>query len=194
MKRPTTDEFTKAQDRSKAFIAVIPPELAAEEDSLPRKIASLNASTKSKLGHIYRLVDEVSKVRAPFVACREGCASCCRMNVTIFSFEAERIATATGATMARLKQSKKHDERAFAGKACPFLDAQEVCSIYEHRPLACRGHASFFENASPCHPSVMLEVQAPGVNFSGPTEALSEIARQTSGAMMADIRDFFPDH
>lgn len=192
MQKPTSDEFTRAQDRSKAFVAAIPPELAAAEDSLPKKIASLNASLKSKLGQIYRLVDEVSKVRAPFVACKKGCASCCKMNVTISSLEAEQIFAATSVRHAPVTKSRKHDLNTFAGKPCPFLDDQEVCSIYEYRPLACRSHASFFDDASPCHPSVMLEVSAPEVRLSGPSVALSELARQRGGLVFADIRDFFP--
>lgn len=193
MNLPTNDQLARASERRDAFIAAIPPELAAAEDSLPRKIASLNASVKSKLGHIYRLVDEVSKVRAPFVACREGCASCCKMNVTISSLEAERISKATGLIQTSLTETKKHDATAFAGEPCPFLSDKEACSIYEYRPLVCRSHASFFDNASPCHPSVMLEVRAPEVRFSGPSEALVELARQSGSLVMADIRDFFPN-
>lgn len=193
MQTPTSDDLERAQNKSKAFIAAIPPELAEAEDSLPQKIASLNASTKSKLGHIYRLVDDVSKVRAPFVACKEGCASCCKMNVTTSSLEAARISAATGVKHADVKESRRHEVHTFAGKPCPFLNDKEACSIYDHRPLVCRSHASFFDDASPCHPAVMLEVTAPEVRLSGPSEALFELARQSGGLVMADIRDFFPN-
>lgn len=188
----TQDQIESAECRRTAFLAAIPSQILQAEDKLPQKIRTLNASTKSKLGHIYRLMDDLSKVRSPFVACGIGCASCCRMNVTITSAEAHRIAQASGRRTVNVSRSIHHPAEKFAGTPCPFLDDQNRCSTYENRPLACRIHASFFEDASPCHPSVMLEVIVPQIGFSGLEGAMAELEEQSGEGVVADIRDFFP--
>ena len=103
---------------------------------MPARNHANNASAQSKLGRIYALVDELSAYRAPYVACKQGCSDCCRMNVQISNLEAERIAAATGHRPRTLVRSVKHDNGKFAGEACPFLDGN-ACSIYEHRPYVC---------------------------------------------------------
>lgn len=178
--------------RRAAFIAAIPPSLAQAEDALPREIASLNASARSKLHRIYRLADEISKVREPFVACEKGCASCCHMNVSITSAEADRLAKAAGRRAAPISRSQRHADDKFASQPCPFLGGDGACSVYVDRPLACRKHASFFAHAGPCHPTVMNDLEVPNVGFSGLDGALFTASTEHGQLVIADIRDFFP--
>lgn len=191
MMPPTDADQQVASVRRAAFIDAIPTELVQLEATIPTRITSLNAAPRAKLRHIYRLVDDLSTIRAPFVACRKGCSYCCHMNVTITKDEAAQISRAAGRRVAQLVASIQHEPTKFAGHACPFLSQDGLCSVYEHRPLACRLHASFFEDSAACHPSIMNKVNVPKVEFSGPEEAV----KATSGGaelIVADIRDFFP--
>ena len=83
------------------------------------------------------------------------------------------------------------DERRSTERWIGAEKADFIGSVYAHRPLACRKHASFFLNASPCHPSVMNELRVPKVDFSGLDEALFAAGAE-GAAILADIRDFFP--
>ena len=190
VQQPNRSEIEAAEARRAGFMSAIPPELLDAEDKLPAQVRSLNAATRSKLHRIYQVADDLSNVRGPFVACKKGCASCCHMNVSITKAEAERLAKASGKSMARIAAAPRHARDKFAGKPCPFLDSQGACSIYVDRPLSCRKHSSFFESASACDPRVMNSIEVPLVAFSGLDEALFA-ASGVDGALVADIRDFF---
>ncbi|RYE40865.1 MAG: YkgJ family cysteine cluster protein [Hyphomicrobiales bacterium] len=140
-----SQRYARAQLRQTAFMQALPKALRDEEDAIPAVIRTLNASTRSKLQRIYRLADALGESRAPFVACKKGCAGCCHMNITISSEEASRISAASGRIAKRLTHSIRRDVDAFAGVPCPFLDAAGACSVYPDRPLVCRNHTSFDE-------------------------------------------------
>lgn len=183
---------SRAKGRQLAFFEALPKDLRDQEDAIPAVIRSMNASPRSKLQRIYRLADAMMEVRKPFVACKRGCADCCRMNVTISTEEATRIAAASGRVAKKLFRSVRHDIDTFAGVPCPFLDGDGVCSIYLDRPLACRNHASFDEDAKLCTPTLMNNAEMPMVNYDGLGEALGALAAMGKGSVFADIRDFFP--
>ena len=126
-----------AENRRAAFLGAMPKQLLDREDAIAALVVNENASARSKLRRIYRLTDEMSAFRQEHVACKKGCSACCQMNVTVSSVEAESIAAATGRIAANLTESVAHSQDEFVGKPCPFLHADE-CSIYDHRPLACR--------------------------------------------------------
>jgi Fe-S-cluster containining protein len=86
-------------------------------------------------------------------ACRSGCAHCCRFQVTVTPPEALALADHLRANtpalaVAELAQRCANLARAEHGldaagrvrlkRACVFLQ-DECCSVYEARPLACRG-------------------------------------------------------
>lgn len=191
MHLPSQSEIEVALERRAAFVAAIPRELLDVEDLLPGLVSALNASTRSKLHRVYMVAEDISRVRAPFVACKKGCSSCCHMNVSVTKSEADRIARTLGTSAAILDTAPHHDPGEFAGVPCPFLDEQGACSVYADRPLACRKHSSFFVDENPCHPSVMNRIEVPMVSFSGLDNALMT-ASGASGSLIADIRDFFP--
>jgi uncharacterized protein len=178
--------------RAQAFMASLPADLAAREDKLPSLLRATNASRKSKLVKIYQLADEISAAREPFVACGKGCSHCCHMSIRLTSVEAERLGSEIGRAPARLAATKEREPEAFDGVPCPFLGSDHSCTIYAHRPLACRTHASFEADNSKCHPDVMNDDKVMLVNFSGLDEALFEVSAGVNGLVMADIRDFFP--
>lgn len=187
----TSDHDTEAaQIRRQAFVDALPKRLVELEGSLPTDIARANASARSEIGKIYRLMDQIAEVRAPHVACSGKCADCCRMNVSISALEAKLIADATGRKAATVEAPVRHEQDKFVGVACPFLQ-DDLCTIYEHRPLVCRNHASFYLTAKWCTPEHSLRTDAPMVNFSGIAEGYVAVSGGDR-MIVADIRDFFP--
>jgi Fe-S-cluster containining protein len=103
---------------------------------------------------------ECSCANAAELACHGGCASCCTIRVAATAPEILLIASvvrAFGEEMqtelrqrirAADKTTMQLDEqsRMAAGYLCPFID-NSLCLIYAVRPLACRGHASYDEQA-----------------------------------------------
>lgn len=179
-----------AAERQRAFAEALPAGLLAREDSLPEDLARLNASPRCKLGRVYRLVEEISAIRASYIACGKGCSDCCHMNVTISKVEAEKMANASGRKPVEIKRAVPHETDEYFGQACPFLQ-NDVCSVYEARPLACRLHVSFYSTNIACKGG--SEIQGiPELRFSGIEDSLHLLAKERAQTVFADIRDFFP--
>jgi hypothetical protein len=123
--------------------------------------------------------------------------------VHITSIEASLIAAATGrparpaaqalalnsidpndpALIERWEQS----EREVIGTPCPFLAGSE-CSIYEHRPFACRTHLSLDDDDLLCRLVEGAEIPMPRLD----TRLLVGLFLSAQpGALLADIREFF---
>jgi len=185
------ESYAVAERRQQAMVSALPAALAAAEDSLPTALARLNASPRVKLQRIYRLLDQIGEHAAGHVACRSGCADCCRMNVTISDLEARQIAAHTGRTVAKLTASVEHPIDTYRGVACPFL-VDERCSIYDQRPRVCRQHVSFDTSAYWCAPARSTDVSMPRLGFSGVDAAFQALVTASASAVLADIRDFFP--
>ena len=85
-------------------------------------------------------------------ACEKGCSYCCHQPATVFAFEAIRIAEVIK-NDARTIEKMKERVKGLRGKsvrdninnktACPLLDGEGQCSVYENRPLTCRLAHSF---------------------------------------------------
>ena len=108
-------------------------------------------------------------------ACRAGCAHCCHQTVGVTPPEvfaiydhlrATRTAGRTGRRRAahsrRRRQDARHGpaDRLSPDLPCPFL-VDERCSIYEVRPLSCRGTNSL--DAAACERSAARSGGARGV-------------------------------
>lgn len=69
------------------------------------------------------------------ITCRQSCGHCCRQSsIMIEEADALLLAGVTGRSI----NYAPVDASAWAGKACVFLDANDNCSVYEHRPMTCR--------------------------------------------------------
>jgi Fe-S-cluster containining protein len=180
-----------SMDRAAALVASIAPDLNARDDRIAAELARENASAKAKLGKLYRLAAEFAQAAVPFVPCSKGCAGCCKMNVSITSIEAQRLAAVSGKTMVDVRSPVTHSEAEFSGIPCPFL-VDEVCSVYEVRPYACRAHFSFDVSSYWCQPERAYEDGMGVVELGGAKRAYVEIATKSPMGGFADIRDFFP--
>ncbi len=101
-----------------------------------------------------RLVDGLlARAPAPGVACRSGCDHCCYQPVGVTppealaihehlkaTFSAEALATIAARVAAARTRTRglTAAERFSPDHPCPFLEAG-ACSIYDARPLSCRG-------------------------------------------------------
>jgi Fe-S-cluster containining protein len=76
------------------------------------------------------------------LACRSGCAQCCRVRFGVFGVEAERIELAL-ASLARTDPALRARVRAQADDpehdACALL-VDDRCAVYDARPTICRSH------------------------------------------------------
>jgi hypothetical protein len=131
----TAEQLQSASARRSAFLAAIPEPMLNAEDELPAVVAVIHASTRSKLHRVYRLADEISRTREPFVACAKGCSSCCHMNVSITTAEADRMGRSIGRQPTAVHRSIHHQPEHFAGQPCTFLGPDGACSVYADRPL-----------------------------------------------------------
>lgn len=123
------------------------------------QVVSADPSPGAKLGAVLSLlkllgfnraqqtIDEVA-AGAPQFGCKSGCAWCCYQSVEATIPEAILVAAqladpddrrrATVLANAAAFRGKSEAERRRTGKPCAFL-VDSRCSVYEDRPLACRG-------------------------------------------------------
>ena len=179
-----------AETRRAAFVAAIPLELSNREDNIQINLAKENASSRSKLRKIYNLMADLGKVAEPYIACGKGCSSCCKMNVKISQLEANQIGEKIGEKAKQLIKSKNYSSNEFIGIACLFLK-DDVCTIYDVRPFACRKHIWFDTSAYWCDPSRSLDVAMPMIEYSGALGAFFDVSMKDGIGVHADIRDFF---
>lgn len=88
-------------------------------------------------------VDELCRrIAAQFgeeLACREGCAGCCR-HLSLFPVEAAALVAALGSLpAARAAHIRARARTATATSPCPLLE-NERCLLYAARPVICRTH------------------------------------------------------
>lgn len=186
---------------AKARLAAIEAKMTPQwQHLMHRKVDELGRTAgapRSKLPKLYALMEEVGRIRSPHLACNAGCSNCCRhIPVEISDLEARHIAAATGKACATLPPGR-HTLPRVSG-ACPFL-TDDRCSIYEHRPYACRSLGVVDRDALTCSlentrltrakdpravPVPMTKMQA--------FDPLYQSMIGRPNATRADIRQFFP--
>jgi Fe-S-cluster containining protein len=81
------------------------------------------------------------------VACQKGCGHCCvfpvKTPIQFIPFIAQHVkATRSNDEIEQLKETMhvniEQRQPPLHRATCPFLNDENACSIYEHRPLACR--------------------------------------------------------
>ncbi len=149
---------------------------------------------ESLLGDCFETFERNSE-NAAGVVCHGGCASCCTIRVAAtapeilliartlrsssdaMGFELQQRIGAADCATRRLDERRRMD----AGLPCPFIDGG-LCVIYAVRPLACRGHASYDEQAC-------IDALA-GASCEVPVSELHVTVRSlVQNAMQAALRD-----
>ena len=174
-----------------AQMEALAPDLEQRQTDAALRAVHEPRSNRSRLGVALRLVDEFARVVEPLAACRRGCAHCCHIRVEMTQLEAERLGSAIGRAPKTRQRYMPAEEGAFGyDTPCPFLIEGE-CSVYEHRPFACRKHHSLDVDALlPARPAAEFAASVPRVS---PNMALLAYAAAITPSMgMADIRDWFP--
>lgn len=153
-------------------------------------LAKENASARSKYRRLVRLVDRVSDAIAPSAACARGCSHCCHRSVGVSAHEAELISEFTGRPIRNMERTAVPMTVAEDAprEPCPFL-RDNACSIYEHRPVACRINFNISDDAFFCDPSTAPEgSQPPQMRLDALLMAYAMVFLKQP---LADIRSFF---
>lgn len=108
------------------------------------------------------------------VRCARGCASCCKINVSITREEAVLVLIAAenkrvAIDWDKVERQSAHrlatwKDQSHADRRCVFLNDREECSVYEHRPATCRKYmvASDPKNCNTSkHPGREVTIVAP---------------------------------
>lgn len=103
------------------------------------------------VAHITAVFDRtVPEQATKMISCRKGCSFCCTQPVVVSAPEAFWVAAQLRKrpkVVAAIKEAAKSfgplplQERLNARKFCPMLE-DTLCTIYEGRPIGCRGFAS----------------------------------------------------
>ena len=134
----------------------------------------------------------------PALDCHKGCATCCTLRVTATAPEVLMVARFIRALDPALQargidlpsqvaqaDQRTHGlaetERVAARQRCPFI-AQGVCVIYQVRPLACRGLASYDKRA--CAQAAAGKIDA--IPYSEPH---MQVRGLVQNAMQSALRD-----
>jgi Fe-S-cluster containining protein len=128
-------------------------EKAKEESNLAPVITYLHSKVNSTL----------SDLRDIPVACKKGCAHCCHVWVSVTAPEAiytsRRLRRKDSGVVDRIRAAHLQTKNFHFGTGtrppmpCPLL-SNDLCTIYDFRPIACRFAAS--ENAAICERSYRL--------------------------------------
>lgn len=166
--------------------------------SIGRRLGAVLNDNRSpawiRLRKVNALLDEHNSFNGENVACRKGCAHCCYIPVSLSETEAQMIGMAIG------RKPKKNvatfhddpddiDTRNYGYHTpCPFLKDNQ-CSIYEHRPVACRKLVNADIDDLLCR---LLAPRAPPVPYMNLSEFDLATAMIAENHKTADIREFFP--
>ena len=162
-----------------------------------------------KLFWLHREAEVVARAAMPQSACRSGCSSCCHINVSVSESEARVISKETGIPMAsppddqvilvgdlttreglqRFEDAKEAHMQGRFGQPCTFLKDGR-CSIYEHRPMACRQQINLDDDDLLCRLVEGESIPVPYLNQQ-PSQ-IAYVMLWGERSRLADIRDWFP--
>ena len=188
-----------AQERARTKLESLVPDPSA---SALLKAAQKARTTPQRVVWLQRAASAWARPMEAVAACRAGCSHCCQIAVTISHVEAQLIAKATGRQVHTPARSVRvADEASIQALAeaeaqlhtgplgpCPLLQ-DDRCSVYEHRPLACRTLLNLDDDDLLCRHVPGHSSDVPYANAMK-LKGIAVLAQ--AGAIYADIREFFP--
>lgn len=154
---------------------------------------ALNAPSKTKsVLWLRRAVETVAIQVQSRSACATGCSHCCNIAVDVSKTEALMIAKAIGRKVdSRVLDGvvTKQHPMSWYGQPCPFLHAGQ-CSVYEHRPVACRTQFNMDDDDLLCMLVQGEEIRVPYLDMMDHKLAYAEAV--STNEVCADIRQWFP--
>lgn len=136
------------------------------------------------LASVDRLCAGIYASLADDMNCVKKCSSCCMAGLTLFPVEAFHISN---------RLEKKNPEAREDGQSCVFLK-EDLCSIYEYRPIVCRtqGYPLLYESAEK---SDTCEISYCGLNFRN-TESIDSsclVNMEAVNSILASLNIAFLD-
>lgn len=165
-------------------------------ERLSARFEAIQRSAKSphnKLAAFWEVADEMYRDVGGNVACKRGCSHCCHIAVGVMTVEAELIGKRIG-RKPRTVPGRTHFRDFDYGyhNPCTFLRDGE-CSIYEHRPLACRIHFNLDIDPLLCELTPPESSPVPMFNTrEHQFGALLLMGGPSNHNRLGDIREFFP--
>jgi Fe-S-cluster containining protein len=147
-----------------------------------------------KVDMLRRMSGELATAARDLVPCSRGCSHCCHMATMLSQEEAEVIAAETGAPLATPSAwfTGADERNRYDGIPCPFLKDSK-CSIYEHRPVACRLHVHLDRDNTLCQIIPGEPIQVPRLDTLRFDLNYVSAFGDPLNAKLADIREFFPN-
>jgi len=155
-------------------------------------------SAGARLSWLQRATDVLGEAArlSGSTACRVGCAHCCHIALVISESEAVALAKASGRALSRsparrttlLNGCIESNEAQYYGTPCPFL-ANDRCTAYSARPLACRLQFSLADSEDPCRIG-QTAATVPYLNTID--RKITCVAILGLDERYADVRDWFP--
>ncbi len=168
------------------------PGLAAAQ-ALVRSASRPGVPVRLRTMMLRQAAHEWSAAQLPYAACRHGCSHCCHISVSVPETEARLIAKKTGTPLSEplaprtvWEDGTETTDRYF-GVACVFLKNGR-CSIYEHRPFACRTLVNMDDVELLCELRTEGAVPVPYADARA-LQAVYLAALQKD--RVADVRDWF---
>jgi uncharacterized protein len=196
MQTVVAQRLTEMSANAERHMESINARIIPRHSEFNRRAANLvhsRASTDTRIGQLHKLADDMFGVGPDEAGCRKGCSHCCHIAVAVTWHEARYIGKHTGKTPTPRKQVRHTPS--FEGfdygyhNPCPFL-VNNLCSIYEHRPLACRVHVNLDVDELLCRLDPPNGGPVPYMNTIQIQQLMAVIA--SPDFMFADIRKWFP--
>lgn len=181
--------------RDKTDIRPLPPipdALVSEFQALAKTMNADGLTYFEKLQAVYSFMNSYGAFVATFAVCGKGCSHCCRMDVQMGSLEAHYIAE-------RVSRPADTGHSVTRGhvSACPFLEGNGSCSVYEWRPFNCRtfhtlDDPKYCVNGIEDHQVYGAAGFGYGVAFYEKLAMWLGLVENANGGAIRDVRDWFP--